>query len=164
MDPSKRFPTLVMAAGVVVLLIAIVFGERMGDRVFVRENASNGSGLETMPVITPIPAPTTVPYGPNWKDSQTLAAAPDPGFPDPRIPPKALPTATPRPTPSPTPRWTPNPNIPIWDQTPPPSPGASPSTAPVRPSASESASPSPSSAPSPAPATAAAVEGATPTP
>ena len=156
MDPSKRFPTLVMAAGVVVLLIAIAVGERMGDRVFVRAANDAGNGLETMPVITPIPSATTEAYGPDWKDSQTLAAAPDPGFPDPRVPPKPLPTAPPPPTPTPKPKWTPNPNLPIWDQTPPPSAGATPTATPEPASASES--------PSPAPAASTAVNEASPKP
>ena len=156
MDPSKRFPTLVMAAGVVVLLIAIAFGERMGDRVFTR--TSEHGSLETTPLITPVPAATTAPFGPDWKGSQTLAAAPDPGFPDPRIPPKPLPTAPPAATPTPKPRWTPNPKIPIWDQTPPPSGAASATPSPTPAGTGEAASASP------VPATSTAVNGASPQP
>ena len=125
MDPSKRFATLVLAAGVVVLLLAIVLGERMGDRVLVQA-ADNGASNAQV-IVTPLPAGATAePYGLNWRSSQTLAAVPDPGFPDPRVPPKPLPTAQPRPTPTPTPKWTPNPNVPIWDQQPPASASASP--------------------------------------
>ncbi len=39
MDPSKRFVTLVLAAGVLVLIAAIALGERMGNRVL-------GAGLQ----------------------------------------------------------------------------------------------------------------------
>jgi len=127
-DPSKRFVTALLAAGVAVLLTAILIGEHMGDRVLV--DAVDTDSTATTPLITPLPEPSSSgPYGPGWKNSQTLAAAPDPGFPDPRVPPKPLPTAaTPSPKPSPASTWTPNPNLPIWDQTPPPSPGASPTT------------------------------------
>jgi hypothetical protein len=142
MDSSKRFVTVVLAAGVVVLLAAIVLGERMGDRVMV-EAADSGS-LGTTPIVTPVPSPTSGPYGPDWKRTQALAAAPDPEFPDPRIPPKPLPTLAPSPTPSPTPKWTPNPNIPIWDQTPPPSGQPSPSPTPMGPGPSLSPAPGPS--------------------
>jgi len=117
-DPSKRFATIILAAGVVVLLAAILLGEHMGDRVL---GQASGRVPEVVPTvaITPEPDETAGAYGPNWKAWQTLSAAGDPGFPDPRIPPKPLPTVPPRPTPSPAPATpTPNPNIPIWDQKP----------------------------------------------
>jgi len=121
MDQSRRFVTIVLAAGVLVLLGAIALGERMGDRVMVQ---AVDSGITNAPVIvTPLPAKATSgPYGPDWHSSQTLSAAADPGFPDPRVPPRALPTPLPPPTAQPRARWTPNPNLPIWDQTPPPTP------------------------------------------
>lgn len=136
MDPSKRFITLVLAAGVLVLFAAIAIGQRMGDRVL--GQAAN-SGPAAMPLITPAPSASPIPYGPDWKRSQTLAAAPDPGFPDPRIPPKPLPTLPPTPKPAPaTHTPTPNPNLPIWDQSPfrrlSPSPGTSPAPPSVEPS------------------------------
>lgn len=118
-----------LAAGVLVLLAAIALGERMGDRVLI-EASDSGNNAQS-PLVTPLPESTTSgAYSPDWKVTQALAAAPDPRFPDPRVPPKPLPTlASPSPSPSPKPRWTPNPNIPIWDQTPPPSgsPSVSPS-------------------------------------
>lgn len=127
MNSSKRFVTAVLALGVIVLLVAIILGERMGDRVLT-DAADSGSDTQT-PLVTPLPeATSTGDYGPDWKATQALAAAPDPHFPDPRIPPKPLPTlATPSPSPKPTPTWTPNPdsNVPVWDQTPPPSPSPS---------------------------------------
>lgn len=137
MDPSKRFITLVLAAGVAVLLTAILIGEQMGSRVLVAAANSTGNA-ET--IVTPLPSDSgssNGPYGPDWKHSQTLAAAPDPGFPDPRVPPQPLPTPLPRtPTPSPTPR--PH-DLPIWDQTFTPSPSPS------------GGSTSPSTSPSPTP-------------
>ena len=127
MDPSKRFVTIVLAIGVVILLAAIAIGQRMGTRVLVQ--ATNSGNLDTTVVVTPLPAQTPVNYGPDWKREQTITAAGDPDFPDPRVPPKPLPTLEPTPTPGPkaTPKWTPNPNIPIWDQTPPASGSPSPS-------------------------------------
>ena len=140
MTPSKRFATLVLAAGIVVLFIAILLGEHMGDRTL-------GSAKDRTPAlpiaITPAPDQTTQPFGPDWKRSQTLAAAPDPRFPDPRVPPVPLPTPIPAPpkTPSPKPTRTQNPNIPIWDQTTLPS---------ETPSGSASPSATPSNSPTPA--------------
>lgn len=143
MDPSKRFITLVLAAGVAVLLLAILVGEQMGSRVLVA--AANSVGGEQT-IVTPVPNATTGPYDANWKASQALAAAPDPGFPDPRVPPKPLPTLPPTPTPHAGP--THNPNLPIWDYT------FAPSSTPL-PTATPSESPQPieeaSTAPLPKP-------------
>ena len=148
MDPSKRFVTIVLAVGVLVLLAAIALGQRMGTRVLVA--AVNSGNLDTTPIVTPMPAPTAETYGPDWKRSQTLAAAVDPRFPDPRVPPKPLPTPEPTATPSPKPKWTPNPNVPIWDQTALPSPSESPSATPEEsgsPDVRESPAATPSSVP-----------------
>ena len=150
MDPSKRFVTYVLAAGVLVLLAAIAIGEHMGDRVLGR---ANDRALSSVPVVTltPQPVQSIGPYGPDWKRSQTLSAAGDPGFPDPRVPPKPVPTPepTPKPTTRPSPIRTLNPNVPIWDQTPIPSvqPSPSASESPAAGSPSPSASAGPSSSP-----------------
>jgi hypothetical protein len=143
MDPSKRFVTLVLAAGVLVLLLAILLGERMGDRVLVQ--ASDSGAKNTLPVVTPVPPQTPAPYSADWKRSQALSAAPDPGFPDPRVPPRPLPTpivATPRPKPSPT--HTPDETMPDVDATSTPSPS-------LEPTATPAASPSPPPSPTPTP-------------
>ena len=150
MDPSKRFVTLVLAAGVLVLLIAIAIGQRMGTRVLVQAN--NSGNLDATPIVTPLAPSTPSAYGPDWKRSTTLAAAVDPGFPDPRVPPKPLPTPEPTPKATPTPKWTPNPKIPIWDQTALPSPSESPSASPEG-----QGSPGPSVSPSASPGTTAEV-------
>lgn len=144
-DPTHRFATLVLAAGGLVLLAAIGIGQRMGDRVL-------GQATEhTMPsvaVVTPEPYASSGPYGPDWKRSETLSAASDPHFPDPRVPPQPLPT---RPTPAPTPATSPtptiNPNVPIWRQK--PLPTATPYEPTAQPSESPSASASPSAESSP---------------
>ena len=119
MRPSTRFPTIVLAVGAAVLLLAVVIGERMGNRVIGQANQQTLQSVIPA-AITPAPNDSPRPYGPDWKRSQALSAAGDPHFPDPRVPPQPLPTlaptATPAPTPKPTP--TPNPNIPIWRQSP----------------------------------------------
>src|SRR5512135_3744750 len=103
MHPSTRFPTLLLAAGAVVLLIAVAVGERMGNRVI--GQATEQTLQSVIPqAITPAPDATPRPYGPDWKRSQALSAAGDPRFPDPRVPPVPLPTPlpeTPKPTPTP---------------------------------------------------------------
>ncbi|HTV91081.1 MAG TPA: hypothetical protein VMG98_00025 [Verrucomicrobiae bacterium] len=148
MIARDRFVTMVLGAGVVVLLAAILLGEHMGDRVMVE--AADSGNLTQTPLITPVPQPTDRPYGPDWKNSQPLAAAGDPRFPDPRIPPKPLPTPERTPSPSPTPTWTPNPNVPIWDQTRLPSPSPSATTFSEE-STDASGSPGPTPTPPPPP-------------
>ncbi|HUA08584.1 MAG TPA: hypothetical protein VMA98_04865 [Candidatus Acidoferrales bacterium] len=126
MRPENRFATVLLAAGAVVLLAAIALGEHMGDRVMTEAVSSGNLGTTTL--VTPVPTASPGPGGPDLRSSSTLSAAPDPHFPDPRIPPKPLPTVERPPAPSPTPTWTPNPNLPIWDQTANPSPAPSSTT------------------------------------
>lgn len=133
LDPSNRFATIVLAAGTVVLLIAIGVGERMGDRVL---GEATQQGLQSVTAAVPSPQPTDThgPYGPDWKRSETLSTAPDPHFPDPRVPPQPLPTPVPTPKVTPTPYVpptpTPNPNVPIWRQQPMPTATPIPSVSP----------------------------------
>jgi hypothetical protein len=151
MDPSKRFSTVVLALGTVVLLAAIAIGQVMGYRVLNQSTELHPLVLPTV-LVTPEPVDTSgAPYGPNWRRTQTLSAAPDPGFPDPRVPPVPLPTRRPTPKPTPTPMPTPtiNPNIPIWDRSPFPTLAPSPT------------SPPPSGEPQPSPSSLAASPGAT---
>lgn len=149
-DRSKRFLTAVLAAGSLVLLVAIAIGERMGDRVLGQATEQQPQGVT---VVAPSPEPTqsSGPFGPDWKRSDTLSAASDPHFPDPRVPPQPLPTPlpTPKPTPTPPPATpTPNPNIPIWRQKP------LPTATPTLPAGSpvETASPAPRAAAAGSPA------------
>ncbi|MFN2448455.1 MAG: hypothetical protein ABR508_01495 [Candidatus Baltobacteraceae bacterium] len=154
LDPSKRFITLVLALGIVVLVAAIALGERAGDKVIgqVTEKRLTSIGPIT---VTPAPQATVMPYGPDWKRTDVMAAATDPGFPDPRIPPE------PPPTPMPLPKYTlapvrpgkaaphrvkatPNLDVPIWRREAPlPTPTPLPSGSPA-----PSESPSPTAAPS----------------
>ncbi len=142
-------PALVLAAGAAVLLGAVFIGQRMGDSVIQQ------AGQQTLQSEMPTPMPSGAdaspqPYGPNWENSQSLTAAGDPHFPDPRIPPKPLPTPLPvavtKATPTPVPTATPNPNIPIWRQVPlptmaPTSPTVTP--APAAPTGSPQPTPNP---------------------
>ncbi|HEY3676618.1 MAG TPA: hypothetical protein VGK84_11560 [Candidatus Tumulicola sp.] len=142
LSPEHRFPTLVLAIGTLVLLIAIAVGQRMGDRVL--DQAAGANSQNSVASVTPEPTQSAGSYGPDWKRSETLAGASDPRFPDPRVPPQPLPTplptpkATPTPVASPTPSETYNPNIPIWRQKPLPT---------ATPSAETSAEPATSSSP-----------------
>ncbi|HKU66919.1 MAG TPA: hypothetical protein VJP85_03990 [Candidatus Baltobacteraceae bacterium] len=153
LDPAKRFITIALALGILVLVVGIALGERAGDRVIGQVTEKR---LESIAPVTVTPAPkksTANAYGPNWKHTDVMAAAPDPQFPDPRVPPAALPTPTPRPkntppppTQAPTPTPTPNMNLPIWRRAA-PMPTATPAetgSPGVSPSGSVSPEPSPS--------------------
>lgn len=150
LDPSKRFITIVLLLGIAVLVGAIAAGEHAGDRVIGQVTEKRLESVAPI-TVTPEPAATVAPYGPDWKRTDVMAAAPDPDFPDPRVPPKPLPTLPPPPkytappvvTPPPsTPTPTPNPNLPIWRRTAP-----LPTATPI-----SSASPAPAPAGSAAPA------------
>jgi hypothetical protein len=108
-----------LAAGAIVLLLAVALGERMGNRVIGQATEQTLQSVNPQ-TVTPAPDASPQPYGPDWKRSQALSAAGDPRFPDPRVPPQPLPTPVPTPkaTPTPIPTPTPNPNIPIWRQRP----------------------------------------------
>lgn len=148
-DPSKRFITVVLAVGIAVLAAAIALGERAGDRVIGQVTEKR---LDSIAPVTVTPAPverSAAPYGPNWKRTEVMTAATDPGFPDPRVPPVALPTPTPTPklTPTPppalqTPTPTPNMNLPIWRRAA-PLPTATPSGGPETPQAGPTVTPVP---------------------
>jgi hypothetical protein len=140
-DSFNPFLTIVLAAGAAVLLVAIAVGQRMGDRVL---GAATETALPSVESATPEPYATAGPYGPDWRRSETLSAAADPRFPDPRVPPQPLPTPVPAmPTPFVPPTPTPNPNIPIWRQQPLPTATPIPTEFP-----SESPPPSPAASPS----------------
>ena len=126
-DPSKRFATIVMALGIVVLVSAIAIGERAGDRVIGQVTEKRLESIAPVSVAPAAPDATVAPYGPDWKRTDVMAAAPDPGFPDPRVPPVAPPSPTPiprytpppfvAPTAVPLPKATPNLKLPIWRRT-----------------------------------------------
>ncbi|HEX3370811.1 MAG TPA: hypothetical protein VHS56_14625 [Candidatus Cybelea sp.] len=117
-----KFPTIVLAVGAAVLLLAVVIGQRMGDRVMQQATQTQLNSVMPTPLPTGADA-SPQPYGPDWKRSEALSAAGDPRFPDPRVPPQPVPTAIPAtpkppPTPTPVPTATVNPNIPVWRQKP----------------------------------------------
>ena len=128
MDPQKRRLTVVLLAGAALLIIAIFVGKAMGDRVMLHVTEQGLSGAGNTLLVSPAPGATAAsPYGPNWKRTQILAAAPDPGFPDPRVPPVPLPTPPPTPKPTPRPVATPAPTpTPMPILTPAPLPTVSP--------------------------------------
>ena len=150
-DPSKRFATIVMALGIVVLVTSIAIGERAGDRVIGQVTEKRLESIAPVSVAPAAPDATVAPYGPDWKRTDVMAAAPDPGFPDPRVPPVAPPPPTPiphytpppfaAPTAAPLPKATPNLKLPIWRRSAP-----LPTVAP-----SESPSPVPTASASPQP-------------
>ena len=151
-DPSKRFLTLILALGIVVLVVGIALGERAGDKVIGQVTEKRLTSIAPV-TVTPAPQGSVNPYGPDWKRTDVMAAAPDPGFPDPRVPPVPLPTPMPMPKfkaapgknshAKPTPSPTPNLNIPIWRREA-PLPTATPLSSE---SPESSASPSPSPVP-----------------
>ena len=155
-DPSKRFATIVMALGIVVLVVAIIIGERAGDRVIGQVTEKRLESIAPITVAPAAPEATVVPYGPNWKRSDVMAAAPDPGFPDPRVPPAAPPSPTPIPSYTPPPsaasragprvKATPNLNLPVWRRAA-PLPTVAPAEATPAPAASQSPQPEQTSQP-----------------
>lgn len=146
-----------LALGILVLVAGIAAGQRAGDRVMGQVTEKR---LQSIAPVTVTPAPqkkSVGAYGPNWKRSSVMAAAPDPQFPDPRVPPAVLPTPTPPPKQTPPPREvptpspTPNLNVPIWRRMAPmptPTPVGADSGSPG-PQAQASGSPAPTASPQP---------------
>jgi hypothetical protein len=122
--PNRSFLSGSLVLGALVLLVAILIGNRLGDKVLTQV-AERTQPIATLP--TPYPqlsvtlAPTT------WKAAQVVSVATDPHFPDPRVtPPPPTPTPTPKRTPTPRPTTQPSPETSSGlDQfVPIPSPGA----------------------------------------
>jgi hypothetical protein len=89
---------LLLVAGAIVLVISILIGQKIGDRVLLQTARRAPPGAA---VISPSPDPATADKGElkNWKRLQVVSVATDPAFPDPRV------TVPPRPAPPPeTPR------------------------------------------------------------
>jgi hypothetical protein len=108
--PPTRRPGLsaLLAGGAIVLVISILVGQKLGDRVLLqteRRVPIIGSG------VTPVPGAggDASVHGElkNWKRLQVVSVATDPAFPDPRVTPPPRPTQAPytpppyRPTPIP---------------------------------------------------------------
>lgn len=99
--PERRFLSGSLILGGLVLLIAILIGNRLGDRVLTQV-AERTQPVATLP--TPYVMPSTTPEPPNWKTVKVVSVATDPHFPDPRVtPPPPTPTPTPKRTPRPSP-------------------------------------------------------------
>lgn len=153
LDPSKRFLTIILSLGILVLVAGIAVGQRAGDRVIGQVTEKR---LQSIAPVTVTPAPkkkSANAYGPDWKRTDVMSAASDPGFPDPRVPPVPPPTPppppkyTPPPREAPTPTPTPNLNLPIWRRAAP-----MPTPTPVdtgSPGAEASGSPAPTESPQP---------------
>jgi hypothetical protein len=106
----------VLVLGGIVLLISIVVGNSMGNRVL-GQVASRGNDFAPSPIASPsADASDSAASELSWKRRQVLSVATDPGFPDPRITPEPVIPATPRPRPKPTPTPTPEPS-PLFDET-----------------------------------------------
>ncbi|HEX3468241.1 MAG TPA: hypothetical protein VHT05_09205 [Candidatus Elarobacter sp.] len=94
---------MLLVAGAVVLLISILIGEKLGDRVLLQTERRVPIGAID---ITPVPEADASDHGElkNWKRLQVVSVATDPAFPDPRVtrpPPPPAPKATRTPTPAP---------------------------------------------------------------
>jgi hypothetical protein len=98
---------VLLVAGAAVLLVSILIGQKLGDRVLLQTE-------RRIPIaggaITPVPQsePSANAALRNWKRLQVVSVATDPAFPDPRVtrPPTPTPppfVATPRPRPTPIP-------------------------------------------------------------
>ena len=94
--------SLLLIAGSIVLLGAIILGNSMGNKVL--GQITSRASIST----TPVPIPTASAGDETAAEvisrrHQVLSVATDPGFPDPRITPEPPPPETPRPSPKPSP-------------------------------------------------------------
>ena len=117
----------------VTLIVAIFVGERMGERVL---HQSTQTAVVPTLATAPPATPTLEALGPvrDWRKSQVVTVATDPGFPDPRLTKPPTPSPSPVPTPKPTPTPTPyEPPTPIPLPTESETPGATPTPDTTRP-------------------------------
>jgi len=86
---------MLLVAGAIVLLVSILIGQKIGDRVLLQTE-------KRVPIaaggVTPVPEADTSSAPGNWKRLEVISVATDPAFPDPRI------TRPPPPPPTPAPR------------------------------------------------------------
>jgi hypothetical protein len=101
---SRYELSLLLIVGSLVLLVAIVIGDSMGNKVL-GQIASRAS-TETTPVPIPTASAGDEASQVLARRREVLSVATDPAFPDPRITPEPPPPATPRP-PSPSPKPSP---------------------------------------------------------
>jgi hypothetical protein len=85
---------MLLVAGAIVLLVSILIGQKLGDRVLLQTEQRipiAGTG------VTPVPEADASGEPQNWKRLEVISVATDPGFPDPRVtrPPARAATAPP---------------------------------------------------------------------
>lgn len=86
---------MLLIAGAVVLVVSILIGQKLGDRVLLQTE-------QRVPIaaggVTPVPETDASGAPGNWKRLEVISVATDPAFPDPRItrPPAPIQTAAPR--------------------------------------------------------------------
>ncbi len=86
---------MLLVAGAIVLLVSILIGQKLGDRVLLQTE-------QRVPIaaggVTPVPEADASQEPANWKRLNVISVATDPGFPDPRVtrPPQPVVTPTPR--------------------------------------------------------------------
>jgi type IV secretory pathway VirB10-like protein len=119
MGPRAGLST-VLIVGALILLVAIVIGQNMGNHVL-GQIADRGPAISETPIPTPSPSPDDDVAGGSlstqWKHRQVISVATDPAFPDPRVTPEPTPPPTPVPTRRPTPQPTPQNDTPAPDDT-----------------------------------------------
>lgn len=89
----------ILILGSIVLVIAILIGNNMGNRVLGQITSRAGAVATPIPIPSSSAAVDTVTSRALWKRRQVLSVATDPAFPDPRITPEPEIPATPRPAP-----------------------------------------------------------------
>jgi hypothetical protein len=121
---DRGFLSGALVLGALVLLVAILIGNRLGDKVLTQV-VERTQPIATLPTPFPQISATLAPA--TWKVVKVVSVATDPHFPDPRVtPPPPTPTPTPKHTPTPRPSQEPSPEASTGlDQfVPLPSPGA----------------------------------------
>lgn len=100
---------MLLVAGAVVLLVSIVIGQKLGDRVLLQTERRVPLGSE---LVTPVPQTQPSDQAPlkNWKRLQVVSVATDPAFPDPRVTRPPTPTPQPYVAPRPKPSKAPKPS------------------------------------------------------
>lgn len=93
MGPRKELPLVLILSGFV-LLVSIVLGNNMGNRVLGQVAARTETA--PTPLVTPVPEVKDAQSELAWKKTEVISVATDPAFPDPRVTP--IPPVTPRPT------------------------------------------------------------------
>jgi hypothetical protein len=128
----------------VVLVLSIVLGLRLGDRVLGGQIGRKPPIAGVLTTPSPEPAETGLSEG-YWKHVKIVTVATDPAFPDPRVTPEPEPTRDPTPKPSATPTRRPS-SAPQPARTPDPTYTSPPLPLPVVSHEPESPSASPSAA------------------